>query len=81
MAKQTLKRALQVMPDFVENQLRETGLMAQYQARPPYQRNDYLAWISRAKRQTTIDKRLNPMLDELRAGDCYMGMAWRRCRI
>lgn len=76
MAKQTLKRALRPMPDFVEKTLRDAGFMEQYQARPPYQRNGYLAWISRAKCQATVDKCLYQMLDELRAGDCYMGMEW-----
>jgi len=52
------------------------GLRAAYDARPPYQRNDYLGWIARAKREATREKRLAQMLDELRLGDRYMGMAW-----
>jgi len=73
----TLKRAIQPMAGFVEKALRQGGLERAYQARPPYQRNDYLSWINRAARDATKQKRLMQMLDELRAGDCYMGMAWR----
>jgi uncharacterized protein YdeI (YjbR/CyaY-like superfamily) len=76
--KTTLKRAIVPMPGFVRDALLRAGLTAAYDARPPYQRNDYLAWITRAKRQATIDKRLAQMLDELAAGECYMGMAWGR---
>lgn len=71
-----LKRIKQPMPEFVANALRRSGLETVYQQRPPYQRNDYLSWISRAVRDVTKQKRLTQMLDELRAGDCYMGMAW-----
>lgn len=72
-----LKRPLQPMPDFVLTALRDSGLSTAYQKRPPYQRNDYLSWINRAVRDATKQKRLTQMLDELRAGDLYMKMAWR----
>lgn len=51
--------------------------MAAYDARPDYQRNDYLGWIARAKRPETRQKRLNQMLYELALGSVYMNMAWR----
>ncbi len=70
----TLKRAQNPMPDFVKAALESKGLAAVYAARPPYQRNDYLGWIARAKREATRDKRLRQMLDELAAGDTYLGM-------
>ena len=73
----TLKRAQNPMPEFVKAALESEGVAAAYAARPPYQRNDYLGWISRAKREATQAKRLRQMLDELAAGDAYMGMAWR----
>jgi hypothetical protein len=47
-----------------------------YQARPPYQRNDYIGWIMRAKLPATKDKRLAQMLDELERGGVYMKMAY-----
>jgi uncharacterized protein YdeI (YjbR/CyaY-like superfamily) len=72
-----LKRPLNEMPDFVRRALLERGLMDAYDRRPPYQRNDYLGWIARAKRQETKRKRLAQMLDELEAGDKYMKMDWR----
>ncbi len=65
------------MPDFVAHALADAGLRDAYDARPPYQRNDYIGWIGQAKREETIEKRLAQMLDELRAGDVYMNMAWR----
>lgn len=68
------------MPPEVELALENAGLMDAYQARPPYQRNDYLGWIDRAKRPETKARRLQQMLDELEQGDVYMKMAWRAKR-
>ncbi|MDX8465099.1 YdeI/OmpD-associated family protein [Mesorhizobium sp. VK23B] len=65
------------MPEDVRAVLAERGLMAAYDARPDYQRNDYLGWIARAKRPETRQKRLNQMLYELALGSVYMNMAWR----
>ena len=56
------------MPDFVRDALLERGLMDAYDRRPPYQRNDYLSWITRAKRPETQRKRLAQMLAELEDG-------------
>jgi uncharacterized protein YdeI (YjbR/CyaY-like superfamily) len=64
------------MPPEVERALGESGLRAAYDARPPYQRNDYVSWIDRARREDTRRKRLDQMLAELGAGQGYMGMAW-----
>jgi hypothetical protein len=36
------------MPAFVRSALQKRRLMEAYRGRPPYQQNDYLAWISRA---------------------------------
>ena len=69
-----LERPVNPMPAFVREALEEAGLMADYGARPAYQRNDYLGWISRAKRQSTREKRLQQMLDELKQGGVYMKM-------
>ncbi len=73
----TLKRPINEMPEFVRAALEQRGLMDAFEARPPYQRNDYLGWISRAKREPTRAKRLAQMLSELEAGDRYMNMAYR----
>lgn len=72
-----LKRPRHPMPNFVREALIEHDLMDAYESRPPYQQNDYVGWINRAKRQETKDKRLNQMLDELRRGDVYMKMDYR----
>ena len=45
-----LKRAIHEMPDDVRAAIEERGLMEAYRARPAYQQNDYLGWITRAKR-------------------------------
>jgi len=68
------------LPDTVRAALEESGLMGRYAARPWYQRNDYLGWIARAKRDDTRHRRIEQMLDELEAGDRYMKMAWRAGR-
>ena len=52
------------MPDFVKLALEEHGLMAEYQARPAYQKNDYIGWINNAKLQGTKEKRLRQMLSD-----------------
>ena len=65
------------MPDYVEEALADRGLMEAYRERPPYQQNDYVGWIDRAKREETRARRLAQMLDELDAGDVYMKMEWR----
>jgi uncharacterized protein YdeI (YjbR/CyaY-like superfamily) len=70
----SLARPIHPMPAFVRSALDERGLLAAYRQRPPYQRNDYLGWINRAKRIETKLKRLQQMLDELERGDAYMGM-------
>ena len=72
----TLKRPKQDMPKMVREALQSNGLEGAYDARPPYQRNDYLWWINDAKKDETKHRRLGRMLDELRAGHGYMGMDW-----
>ncbi|MFD1251467.1 MULTISPECIES: YdeI/OmpD-associated family protein [Devosia] len=69
-------RPRQDMPDFVRQALEERGLMEKYQARPAYQRNDYLLWINKVKREETKLKHLEQMLEELEAGGVYMRMKW-----
>jgi uncharacterized protein YdeI (YjbR/CyaY-like superfamily) len=64
------------MPDFVRDALEKRGLRAAYDARPPYQRNDYLLWINKVKLDATKQKHLAQMLDELETGGIYMGMKW-----
>ena len=71
-----LVRPIQPMPDFVRDAIKARGLVAKYEARPAYQRNDYLMWINNAKREQTKQKRLAQMLDELEAGGVYMRMKW-----
>lgn len=71
-----MTRKVYDIPDYIAAALDESGLWECYRARPPYQRNDYIGWITRGKREDTRQKRLNQMLDELRNGDAYMGMEY-----
>lgn len=64
------------MPDDVLHALEQNDLMERYQVRPPYQRNDYIGWITRAKQNDTRQRRLSQMLEELRGGDAYMGQPY-----
>ena len=72
--KGNLRRKLVEMPADVKLALEQTGLRAEYDHRPAYQRNDYLGWITRAVRPEIRQKRLNQMLDELEKGGVYMRM-------
>ena len=70
-------RPRHAMPDFIHEALQKRGLMDAYLARPPYQRNDYIGWITRARLPATRQKRLKQMLDELKQGGVYMKMPWQ----
>jgi len=70
-----MKRPRHAMPQDVEEALTGRGVMSAYRARPDYQRNDYIGWITRAKRPDTRAKRIGQMLDELDRGGVYMNMA------
>jgi uncharacterized protein YdeI (YjbR/CyaY-like superfamily) len=65
------------MPDYIRQALSARGLIDAYLARPSYQQNDYISWITRAKLEATKQKRLNQMLDELEQGGVYMKMKWK----
>lgn len=62
------------MPSDVMSMLVDEDLVADYDQRPRYQRNDYLGWIGRAKRPETRQKRIDQMISELREGGIYMKM-------
>ena len=70
--KGNLRRKLYEMPADVKLALEENAVRADFDHRPPYQRNDYVAWIDRAVRQDVRLKRLNQMIDELKKGGVYM---------
>lgn len=65
------------MPEFVRRALADRNLLDVYKARLWYQRNDYLGWITRAKREETGNRRLEQMLDELQRGNRYMKMPYK----
>jgi uncharacterized protein YdeI (YjbR/CyaY-like superfamily) len=41
------------IPDYIREALSARGLIDAYRARPPYQQNDYIGWIMRAKLEAT----------------------------
>ena len=71
-----MTREIHEMPAEVREALKRAGLMDVYRSRPPYQQNDYVGWITRAKLPATREKRLEQMLAELKAGGVYMKMKW-----
>ena len=75
MKAQGLQRPL-VMPGFVKAALNARKLMDAYEARPEYQKTDYLNWIDKAPLMAGKRKRLDQMLNELEAGNAYMGEPW-----
>ena len=72
-----LTRLRYPMPSFIRDSLEKNKLMNNYNNRLPYQQNDYIGWITRAKREETRQKRLNQMLEELKNGNKYMNMDWK----
>ena len=62
------------MPDDVMEALKTEKVLADFEARPAYQRNDHVGWITRAARDETRQKRIAQMIDELRTGGVYMKM-------
>ena len=73
-------REQHTMPKDIAAALKSSGLRADYNARPAYQRNDYIGWINRAKKPETRIKRLEQMLTELAQGGIYMGMEHKASR-
>ena len=70
----TAKRPRHKMPAGIKTALSKRGVLKAYNARPAYQRNDYLGWITQGKTDATQAKRTEQMLSELERGGVYMGM-------
>ena len=68
------------MPNDIAAALKSSGLRADYNARPAYQRNDYIGWINRAKTPAMRIERLEQMLTELAQGGIYMGKEHKASR-
>lgn len=62
------KRPRHKMPAAIRAALSKRGALGAYNARPAYQRNDYLGWIAGAERDATKAKRTEQMLRELERG-------------
>lgn len=68
-------RPRHLMPDDVREAMEERGVLPDYEARPAFQRNDYIGWIERARTPETRWRRIEQMLEELERGGIYMKMA------
>ena len=71
------RRDLHPMPEFVMNALLTHQLLTAFNARPAYQRDEYLGWIGRAQPEGMQHQRLIQMLDELQRGDVFMSLLFR----
>jgi uncharacterized protein YdeI (YjbR/CyaY-like superfamily) len=69
-----MSRQRYIIPVDVKQALAQRGVMDDYLGRPDYQQNDYIGWITRAKRDETRSKRITQMLTELEQGGVYMKM-------
>ena len=72
------KKEILELPTKIKNILVKENLFEAYEKRPFYQRNDYLHWITSAKRKDTTNKRIVQMIEELRDGNTYMKMEYKR---
>lgn len=70
-------RPREAMPDDVAAAISSKMLRDAYDARPAYQRNDYIRWIKSGKRSDTRQRRIDQMVAELRDGELYMGATWK----
>jgi uncharacterized protein YdeI (YjbR/CyaY-like superfamily) len=77
MDRSRLKRRHYIMAGDICAALVRNGLLRAYHDRPSYQQNDYIGWITRAKRDNTRRQRITQMLQELARGDRYMKMAYK----
>jgi uncharacterized protein YdeI (YjbR/CyaY-like superfamily) len=73
-----LTRTRHQMPNYIREALTERNLIDAYHERPDYQQNDYIGWVTGAKRDETKEKRLVKMLEELKGGKLYMNMKWAK---
>lgn len=48
-----MAREIHTMPEEMRTAIEACGLMEAYRRRPPYQQNDYVGWITRAKLPAT----------------------------
>lgn len=78
--KRPVRRPRHSMPAFIRSALLQSDLLEAFHSRPPYQQNGYVGWIGKAVRDETKQRRLAQMLRELRSGDRYMNMPYRRAR-
>jgi uncharacterized protein YdeI (YjbR/CyaY-like superfamily) len=72
-----IERSHYPMPANVRKALTGSKVMSKYKLRPPYQQNDYIGWIKRAKLPATKRRRVYQMIAELKKGNVYMNMKWK----
>jgi uncharacterized protein YdeI (YjbR/CyaY-like superfamily) len=63
----------QPMPGNIKAALQKRKLLEAFDARPAYQRDEYLKWVALAAGPAAKQKRLDQMLDELEKGGLFKG--------
>lgn len=66
----------QPMPGNIKAALQKRKLLEAFDARPAYQRDEYLKWVALAAGPAAKQKRLDQMLDELEKGGLFKGEPW-----
>lgn len=74
MVKSSLIREIHPIPGYVKEALDNHKLTEKHTQKSAYQQNDYIGWITRAKRDDTRNRRLEQMIVELKQGGVYMKM-------
>lgn len=75
-----LKRPRLPLPEDVRQALELSDLMGAFEARPDFQRDGYIGWIVESRREFMRRKRIGQLLEELEAGNSYLGKEWSGAR-
>jgi len=74
-----LTRTRHKMSDHIREALTGRNLMDAYHARPDYQQNDYIGWVTRAKRDETKENVWRTPAPGAGAGECWRSSKAASC--
>jgi uncharacterized protein YdeI (YjbR/CyaY-like superfamily) len=73
---------LHELPDFIKKAILEKKIHETWESLTPIQRNEYICWVTMAKKEETKQKRLGIMVENLSDGKknpcCWPGCPHRR---
>lgn len=75
---ESVESAVLPVPRSVRAMMEVEGVWNAWQARPSSQRDQYLEWIAAAEEPEGNAERIDQMLEELHAGDRFMGERWEK---